>query len=76
MDKQTTLYLSKLSGSEHDGVVEEITRAAETLGFFTVVNHEVPIELLKKLEDTAHSFFRQAPEKRQCIEKEQAQARW
>ncbi|KAI9159828.1 hypothetical protein LWI28_002301 [Acer negundo] len=56
--------LSKLGGSEHDRVVEDITRAAETLGFFQVVNHEVPIELLKKLKDTAHSFFGQAPEKK------------
>ncbi|TXG71204.1 hypothetical protein EZV62_006139 [Acer yangbiense] len=56
--------LSKIVGSEHDQVVEEITRAAETLGFFQVVNHEVPIELLEKLKDTAHSFFGQVPERK------------
>ena len=76
IDKQTArvctlppIDLSKLGGSEHDGVVEEITRAAETLGFFQVVNHEVPIELLEKLKDTAHSFFGQVPEKKAVYRK-------
>ncbi|GMJ09996.1 Scopoletin 8- Hydroxylase [Hibiscus trionum] len=31
--------LSKLDGPEHDQVVNQIVRAAETLGFFQVVNH-------------------------------------
>ncbi|TXG71207.1 hypothetical protein EZV62_006142 [Acer yangbiense] len=76
IDKQTArvctlppIDLSKLGGSENDRVVEEITRAAETLGFFQVVNHEVPIELLKKLKDTAHSFFGLAPEKKAVYRK-------
>ncbi|KAK3218405.1 hypothetical protein Dsin_012375 [Dipteronia sinensis] len=79
IDKQTArmctlppIDLSKLGGSEdseHNQVVEEITRAAETLGFFQVVNHEVPIELLEKLKDTTHSFFGQAPEKKAVYRK-------
>jgi len=32
--------LSKLNGREHENVVDEIVRAAETLGFFQVVNLE------------------------------------
>ncbi|KAI9162023.1 hypothetical protein LWI28_023016 [Acer negundo] len=56
--------LSKLNGPEHDRVAEEIVRAASTLGFFQVVNHGMPIELLEKLKDTAHMFFGQAPEKK------------
>ncbi|KAH7557805.1 hypothetical protein JRO89_XS11G0223400 [Xanthoceras sorbifolium] len=58
------LGLSTLDGPEHDRVAKEIARAAETLGFFQVVNHSVPIELLENLKDTAHSFFGQALEKK------------
>lgn len=56
--------LSKLDGPNHDQVVEEIAIAAETLGFFQVVNHGVPLELLESLKDVAHKFFGQPPEKK------------
>ncbi|KAL5176020.1 Feruloyl CoA ortho-hydroxylase 1 [Glycine soja] len=50
--------LSKLNGPDHEKVVDEIARAAETLGFFqVVVNHGVPLELLESLKHTAHKFF-------------------
>ncbi|GMI85392.1 Scopoletin 8- Hydroxylase [Hibiscus trionum] len=45
--------LSKLD----DEVGEQIVRAAETLGFFQVINHGVPLHLLESLKDTAHKFF-------------------
>ncbi|XP_020205348.1 scopoletin 8-hydroxylase [Cajanus cajan] len=56
--------LSKLNGAEHEKVVDEIVRAAETLGFFQVVNHGVPLELLESLKDAAHTFFNLPPEKK------------
>ncbi|KAK7243886.1 hypothetical protein RIF29_38699 [Crotalaria pallida] len=56
--------LSKLNGPEHDQVVDEIVYAAETLGFFQVVNHGVPVELLESLKDAAHTFFSLPPEKK------------
>ncbi|XP_058760770.1 scopoletin 8-hydroxylase-like [Vicia villosa] len=56
--------LSKLNGPEHEKVVDEIVRAAETLGFFQVVNHCVPPELLESLKDSAHSFFNLPPEEK------------
>lgn len=56
--------LSKLNGEEHEKVVDEIARAAETLGFFQVVNHGVPLELLESLKDAAHTFFSLPPEKK------------
>ncbi|RHN74551.1 putative oxoglutarate/iron-dependent dioxygenase, non-heme dioxygenase domain-containing protein [Medicago truncatula] len=56
--------LSKLNGKEHEKVVNEIVRAAETLGFFQVVNHCVPLELLESVKDSAHAFFNMPPEKK------------
>ncbi|KAL2616918.1 hypothetical protein AAZX31_08G167400 [Glycine max] len=56
--------LSKLNGPEHEKVVDEIVRASETLGFFQVVNHGVPLELLESLKDAAHTFFNLPQEKK------------
>ncbi|XP_022776969.1 feruloyl CoA ortho-hydroxylase 1-like [Durio zibethinus] len=49
--------LSRLDGPDHDEVAKEIVRAAKTLGFFQVVNHGVPVDLLESLKDAAHNFF-------------------
>ncbi|TYI95984.1 hypothetical protein E1A91_D01G036900v1 [Gossypium mustelinum] len=56
--------LSKLGGPEHDEVAKQIVRAAENLGFFQVVNHGVPVDLLESLKDTAHDFFSLPAEKK------------
>ncbi|MCD7463537.1 Scopoletin 8-hydroxylase [Datura stramonium] len=56
--------LSKLDGAEHDEVVGAISMAAETLGFFQVVNHGVTLELLESLKAAAHNFFAQPPMKK------------
>ncbi|KAE8702312.1 2-oxoglutarate and Fe(II)-dependent oxygenase superfamily protein [Hibiscus syriacus] len=66
IDKQNAIKLqlppidlSKLDGhGPHlDEVTNQIIRAAETLGFFQVVNHGVPLHLLESIKDTAHKFF-------------------
>ncbi|KAE8683719.1 Detected protein of unknown function [Hibiscus syriacus] len=49
--------LSRLDGPDHDEVVNQIVRAAETLGFFQVINHGIPVQLLESLEQTVHNFF-------------------
>ncbi|KAL1340195.1 hypothetical protein AAHE18_U100000 [Arachis hypogaea] len=56
--------LSKLRGPDHKKVLDEIVRAAETLGFFQVVNHGIPLELLESLKDSAHKFFNLSPEEK------------
>ncbi|KAF3438268.1 hypothetical protein FNV43_RR21029 [Rhamnella rubrinervis] len=56
--------LSKLDGPDHEHAAKEIVFAAETLGFFQVVNHGVPLELLDSLKKSAYSFFEQEPEKK------------
>ncbi|KAK5844214.1 hypothetical protein PVK06_000350 [Gossypium arboreum] len=62
--------LSKLNGPDHDEVVNQIVRAAETLGFFQVVNHGVPIQLLDSLKQTAHNFFSLPAERKAVYRKE------
>ncbi|MBA0641193.1 hypothetical protein Goklo_025769 [Gossypium klotzschianum] len=62
--------LSKLDGPEHDEVANQIVRAAETLGFFQVVNHGVPIQLLDTLKQTAHNFFGLPAERKAVYRKE------
>ncbi|XVF79351.1 hypothetical protein PTKIN_Ptkin14bG0214800 [Pterospermum kingtungense] len=62
--EQPPIDLSRLGGPDHDQVAEEIVRAAETLGFFQVVNHGVPVDLLESLKDTAHNFFSLPTEKK------------
>ncbi|GKC99627.1 2-oxoglutarate (2OG) and Fe(II)-dependent oxygenase superfamily protein, partial [Tanacetum coccineum] len=59
-----TIDLSELEGPKHDQVVKSIAHAAETLGFFQVVNHGVPLELLESLKVSAHQFFNQPSEKK------------
>ncbi|CDP17396.1 unnamed protein product [Coffea canephora] len=61
-ENSSPIDLSKLDGPDHDQVVEAIVRASETLGFFQVVNHGVPVDLLDSLKDAAHQFFAQPPE--------------
>lgn len=60
--QQVAIDLSELNGPNRDKVVTAIARASETLGFFQVVNHGVPLELLEELKDAAHKFFGQPPE--------------
>ena len=61
---QAPIDLSKLDGPNHEQVVQQIARASETLGFFQVVNHGVPVELLESLKDAAHTFFSHPSEKK------------
>ncbi|KAH7863275.1 hypothetical protein Vadar_015585 [Vaccinium darrowii] len=56
--------LSLLDGPSHDQAAEAIVKATESVGFFQVVNHGVPIQLLESLKDSAHRFFGQPAEKK------------
>lgn len=60
-NQQVAIDLSELDGPNRDNAATAIARAAETLGFFQVVNHGVPLELLEALKDAAHEFFGQPP---------------
>ncbi|KAL3529805.1 hypothetical protein ACH5RR_009127 [Cinchona calisaya] len=60
-EHSSPIDLSKLDGPDHDQVVKAIVKASETLGFFQVVNHGVPVDLLESLKEAAHKFFAQPP---------------
>ncbi|KAL9412481.1 hypothetical protein AB3S75_045997 [Citrus x aurantiifolia] len=66
---QAPIDLSKLDSPNHEEVARQIARASETLGFFQVVNHGVPVELLESLKDAAHAFFSQSPGKKAVYRK-------
>ncbi|KAB2601926.1 feruloyl CoA ortho-hydroxylase 1-like [Pyrus ussuriensis x Pyrus communis] len=61
--------LSKLDGPDHDQVANDIANAAEVLGFFQVLNHGMPLELLESLKSSANDFFGQEPEKKAAYRK-------
>ncbi|KAJ9164443.1 hypothetical protein P3X46_024019 [Hevea brasiliensis] len=69
LSDNSPIDLSKLDGPDHDKVAEEIARTSETLGFFQVVNHGVPVELLESLKIAAHKFFGLPPEKKAAYRK-------
>ncbi|KAG9443179.1 hypothetical protein H6P81_019033 [Aristolochia fimbriata] len=49
---------------EEAAAAEQICGAARKLGFFQVVNHGVPLEVLEKAKRAAHRFFELSPEKK------------
>ncbi|CAM8886877.1 unnamed protein product [Rhodiola kirilowii] len=53
-----------VDGPDHERVVDKILRAAETLGYFQVVNHGVPAELLEAVKGVTYEFFEQPAEKK------------
>lgn len=61
--------LSMLGGPQHGQVVELIAEAAQTVGFFQVVNHGVPLGVLESAKRAAHEFFGQPPEKKAVYRK-------
>ncbi|CAI9106609.1 OLC1v1005803C1 [Oldenlandia corymbosa var. corymbosa] len=56
--------LSLLDGPNHDEVVKAIVNASERIGFFQVVNHGIPADLLESLKQAAHQFFTQPPDEK------------
>ena len=61
--------LSMLDGPRRSEVVELIAEAAEKVGFFQVVNHGVPFEVLESVKRAAREFFGRVPEKKAVYRK-------
>lgn len=61
--------LSRLDGPDRLAAEAEIVAAAESLGFFQVVNHGVDQEVLEALKSSAFEFFEQSAEKKAAYRK-------
>ncbi|MFT5193674.1 MAG: isopenicillin N synthase-like dioxygenase, partial [Candidatus Promineifilaceae bacterium] len=46
-----------LDGTDKMGVAQQIGRACEEIGFFTVSGHGIPIEQIQQANDSARRFF-------------------
>ncbi|MFK7804130.1 MAG: isopenicillin N synthase family dioxygenase [Anaerolineae bacterium] len=46
-----------LDGSDKAGVAQQIGRACEEIGFFTISGHGIPVELIQQANDAARTFF-------------------
>ena len=51
-------------------VSESICDAAEKWGFFQIINHGVPIEVLENVKDATHRFFNLPAEEKRKFSKE------
>eukprot|EP00262_Sarcandra_glabra_P012207 TRINITY_DN30_c0_g1_i1.p1 TRINITY_DN30_c0_g1~~TRINITY_DN30_c0_g1_i1.p1 ORF type:complete len:395 (-),score=38.17 TRINITY_DN30_c0_g1_i1:128-1240(-) len=56
--------LAQLEGENSGEVADAMCGAARRVGFFQVVNHGVPLDVLERAKRVAHAFFNLAPEKK------------
>lgn len=60
--------------SAPDDVVLQIGQACKDWGFFQVVNHGVPLELLAKVEDLGRRFFALSAEEKRKVKRDEVNA--
>ncbi|TMW82719.1 hypothetical protein EJD97_005150 [Solanum chilense] len=57
IDNQESIPTIDLSNFDDLNVKKSIQEAARKWGFFQIINHGIPIEVLEDLKDAAHKFF-------------------
>ncbi|KAB2602973.1 flavonol synthase/flavanone 3-hydroxylase-like [Pyrus ussuriensis x Pyrus communis] len=70
--RETDSSPSDVSG--HAKLVSEIGHACKNWGFFQVVNHGVPLELGRKIEDVAKKFFELPGEEKRKVKRDMVNA--
>ena len=67
---QESIPIIDMSNWDEPKVSESICDAAEKWGFFQIINHGVPIEVLKNVKDATHRFFNLPAEEKRKFSKE------
>lgn len=63
--------LVDLSVTDANHLVAEIRDACRKWGFFQVINHGVPLELCKRVEEVARRFFHQSLEEKRKVKRDE-----
>ncbi|KAM7273113.1 hypothetical protein ACFE04_027777 [Oxalis oulophora] len=69
-EPQESIPIIDLSNLDDPKVAESICDAAEKWGFFQIVNHDVPIDVLENVKEATHKFFELAAEEKIKYSKE------
>ena len=67
---QESIPIIDMSNWDEQKVSESICDAAEKWGFFQIINHGVPIEVLENVKDATHRFFNLPAEEKRKFSKE------
>ncbi|WMV56284.1 hypothetical protein MTR67_049669 [Solanum verrucosum] len=70
IDNQESIPTIDLSNFDDLNVEKSIQEAASKWGFFQIINHGIPIEVLEDLKDAAHKFFELPAEEKVKYHKE------
>ncbi|TYJ01797.1 hypothetical protein E1A91_A13G179300v1 [Gossypium mustelinum] len=67
---QGSIPIIDMSNWEDPNVAKSICDAASAWGFFQIVNHDVPVEVLENVKDATYNFFRLSAEVKNKYSKE------
>ncbi|KAH1062274.1 hypothetical protein GLYMA_02G268500v4 [Glycine max] len=64
MENFPVINLKNINGEERKTILEQIQDACQNWGFFELVNHGIPLELLDAVERLTKEHYRKCMEKR------------
>ncbi|XP_022931615.1 flavonol synthase/flavanone 3-hydroxylase-like [Cucurbita moschata] len=74
IDEVPTIDLSISDSRSVEQLVSDIASACENWGFFQVINHGVPMELVARMEEVTKLFFDQGVEEKRKVKRDAANA--
>lgn len=72
IDNQESIPTIDLTNFDDLSIEKSIQEAASKWGFFQIINHGIPIEVLEDLKDAAHNFFELPAEEKVKYHKEKS----